>query len=249
MPDNKPLIQSVAIWLKENANDIYNSLNPGTENSPPKWPEKLREYYRIYNGQKKNSDFLFPKRGNWLSIEDAAIARTIWLEEYDFDWYKESYFPIVGCLEQMDSATVIDIETGRIGDVDIELQEFTLLVNDVDELFSDLLHTLTTDGYPPVIEYKTYSEAEIDHFEYLEALEVEEENRHLDDSPSSEQLFAWGKKIFRKMGDYHLSRPNLHFMRLAKKYFDQIPLSDLSKSQAREIAFFNLRYRQIINDV
>jgi hypothetical protein len=245
---NTHVIQDIAEWLKNNANNIYKSLNLGTSDSPSSWPEKLREYYRFYNGQKFNSDFLFPEDGNWLSVKEVQMAREIWLdysEKYDFEWYKESYFPIVAYLDQMENATVVDIETGQIGSVDIELQEFHLLFEDVDGLFSNLLHTLRNEGYPADIEYKNYTEEELDQIEQQRALRVEKENHQIDENPCSQLLFAWAIKIFRNEGDPQHSKPNLHFMRLAKKYFDQIPSAHLSKKQAQELAFFNHRYLQM----
>lgn len=244
-------IQSIAEWLKENAINIFQSLNPGSPNIPQSWPEKLRGYYRLYNGQKGDSDFLFPKFGNWLSVEDALMAHKIWLEqaeEYNFKWYKKSYVPIAAYLEQMEDATVIDIETGQIGNVDIEAHEFSFLFENVDGLFLSLLDTLRAEGYPPEKELKIHTDEEWDQFERQRALALEQEHCQIDDDPSSEQLFSWGMHVFRKEGDPSYSKPNPHFMRLAKKYFEQIPSSHLSKKQARDIAFFNHRYQQIVKN-
>jgi hypothetical protein len=238
---NADLIRDIAEWLKNNANRIHTSLNPGTSSCPPSWPEQLREYYQLHNGQKPNSDFLFPDDGNWLSIEGVEMAHKVWIdysEEYDLTWYKESYLPIVACIDQMESAIVIDIETGQIGDIDIERHEFQFLFQDVEELFSSLFDKLRKEGYPAVIEYKNYTKNELDQIEQQRALKVEMENYQNYKNPSFQQLFSLGKNIFRNEGDPRYSKPNLHFMRLAKKYFDQIPSSHLSKKQAHELAFF-----------
>lgn len=250
---NPYLIQRIAKWLEKNAVNIHETLNPGTEEIPSSWPEELREYYRFYNGQKSGSEFLFPRAGNWLSLKDVAAAHKIWLDrneeyDYEFDWYKESYIPIVGYLEQMEDATVIDIETGRIGDIDLERQEFTFLFNSVDELFADLLKELETSGYPPEIEYRTPTKEELDQDDYEEALKAEMDHRKANNNPSPEWLYAWAMDLFRHMGVKSRNGPNPHAMRLAKKYLDQVPLSHLSKKQLRDLAFFKSSYQKIVKD-
>ncbi|MFN3987464.1 MAG: hypothetical protein ACK4KV_18370 [Rhodocyclaceae bacterium] len=93
---------------------------------------------------------------------------------------------------------------------------------------------------------KIYTEEERDQFERESALMLEQEHRQMNGNPSFEQLFMWGMNIFRNKGDPRYSDPKPHFMRLAKKYFDQIPMSHFSKKQARELSIFNHRYEQIV---
>ncbi|WP_144290417.1 hypothetical protein [Chitinilyticum litopenaei] len=245
------IIEEIAEWLKINACKVHDSLNCGTSDTPASWPDNLREYYRHFNGQKGNSDFLFQEDGNWLSFEDALRAQKILLdtkEQYDLDWIKDCYVPIVAYIEQMDSATVIDLETGLIGNIDIELHEFSVLFENIDNLFADLLQNLQSNGFTPDEEFYIRTTQELDGIDQELALNIEAEHRQLNPDPSFEQLFAWGMDLFRHKGDPQYGKANKHIMQLAKKYFEQIPTPFLSTKQLRDIAIFNRRYQQIIEE-
>lgn len=95
--------------------------------------------------------------------------------------------------------------------------------------------------------YIHLSKEQIDANKLKEALELEDSYREINGNPSPDVLFEWAKSMFRHKGDPQYGEPNLHIMKLSKKYFDQISPKVLSSKQARELAFFNQRYKQFIS--
>jgi hypothetical protein len=244
------VLKELLEWLENKAPLVHQSLNDGAKNVPSSWPQVIQDYYLTCNGQKKDSTFLFPEQGNWLSIENALLAQKKWLdwtEEYDWgSWYKTEFLPIVAYMDQMDSAIVVDLETGKVGEIDFELQEFELLYTGMDELFADLLSNLKAEPSSQDDECLISNEEE-DERQLQDALALEQKYFQINSNPLAEELFEWGKFLFRHKGDPQYGKPNLHVMRLSKKYFDQIPTNELSSKQTREMAVFNQRFKQLIN--
>jgi hypothetical protein len=246
--EENTILGELVEWLKGNAGSVYASLNEGCKNIPSSWPDALKNFYSFHDGQSADAPFLSPLAGNWLTVKDALMARQEWLklsEQSDSpDWYLDEYVPIFAYLEQMEEATVVNIKTGEIGTVDYETQEFELTFNNVDEFFANLLSTLKTDGYP-LDDFPKYRIKNDDDYR-KEALDLEERYRLITSNPTTDELFDWAKSIFRREGDAQFREPNLYMMHLAKKYFDQIPKTTLTNKQAREVAFFNARFQQLI---
>ncbi len=242
-------------WLQTHRSDLFATLNPGNADSPTDWPSSLRACYALHDGQSEiaieRNLCLHPRAGIWLSVADVRRAHAIWKVQaarFDMDWYRDTYLPIFMDLEgDHQNAIAIDLTTGKIGDIDLELGEFSVLTPDIDQFFADMLQLFRSKDYPEhdTTHYRFLSEEEEDAGRRALAQQIADEHRSLDEQPDAQALMAWAKEIYRKYGDPKFDEPNIYVMRLAVDYLERIPAGLLDKKETQYAMMIRHRYRKI----